>query len=305
MRVMITGAAGFAGRLVLREFAARGWTPAAYDLHAAAAKGGPDCRPLDIRDAEAVRAAVREAAPDAVLHLAALSFVPVGWSHPALTFSVNTLGVVHLLEAVRAEAPSARTLVVTSSEVYGWSSTSETITEDAPLKPETLYGVSKAAADTAARIYASRYNLPVMVARPCNHIGPGQNEEFVVPGFARQVARLAASRGEGAVKVGNLESRRDFVDAHDVARAYALILEKGRPGRAYNIGSGRDYAIGDVLHTLFRIAGIEPKIETDPARFRPADRRPLMDIGRARTELGWVPERTLEQSLRDVLAACS
>ncbi len=302
MRVLITGAAGFVGQMACRAFAARGWTPLPYDLHSDPDSGKPGMSLLDIRDEESVRSAVREARPDAALHLAALSFVPVGWTHPALTFSVNTLGVVHLLEALRAEAPAVRTLVVTSSEVYGWAVTSsEAITENAPLRPETLYGVSKAAADSAARIYAARYNMPVMVARPCNHIAPGQNEEFVVPSFAKQVAHLADGRQKDAVKVGNLASRRDFVDARDVVEAYASILEKGRAGQAYNIGSGRDYAIGEVLETLFRLAGIEPKTENDPSRFRPADRRPLMDISLARNELGWKPERTLEQSLGDVL----
>ncbi len=145
--------------------------------------------------------------------------------------------------------------------------------------------------------------MDVMTARPLNHIGPGQSDQFVVTAFARQLAALRAAAGADPVMyVGNLDTRRDFTDVRDVARAYRLLLEQGRPGHAYNIASGRLVTIRALLDQLCTCAGIRPRIEIDPQRYRPADETPVLATSRLRDHVGWRPEFALEETLRDVYA---
>jgi GDP-4-dehydro-6-deoxy-D-mannose reductase len=177
------------------------------------------------------------------------------------------------------------------------------LSEDAALLPENPYAVSKVAADLTTLLYARRYNVPFMTARPANHIGPKQSTDFVVPAFASQVAAIAAGKRDPLMKVGNLESDREFTDVRDVCLAYRLILEKGTPGRAYNIATGRFVKIRFILEELCRQAGVTPKLETDPALFRPTDSQARLDTTRLRTETGWQPRFTLEQTLKDILAS--
>jgi GDP-4-dehydro-6-deoxy-D-mannose reductase len=162
--------------------------------------------------------------------------------------------------------------------------------------------VSKAAADQAARLYARHQGLHVVVARPFNHIGPGQQPPFAVPSFVRQLRDVAAGRA-AEVRVGNLDARRDFTDVRDVVRAYRLLLERGRPGEAYNIASGRRIAVRDVFDRLCRKLGVEPRIVSDPGLFRPADDSPLLDTRKLRHDTAWAPERDLDATLTDILAS--
>ena len=192
-------------------------------------------------------------------------------------------------------------LVVTSAEVYGSHPAPAPLAEDAPYRPDNIYGVAKAAADHAALLYAAHHRLDVMVARPSNHIGAGQSKDFVSSSFASQLAAIAAGAAP-RMRVGNLDQRRDFTDVRDVARAYALLLERGRAGLAYNIASGRMIPVRDILDTLCDIARVRPQVEVDPALFRPNENRPSYDTARIRAHVGWQPEIPLRQTLETVYA---
>jgi GDP-4-dehydro-6-deoxy-D-mannose reductase len=257
----------------------------------------------DIGDEKALAEAVGHIRPDGCVHLAGIAFVPKGWTHPNLVQSVNVIGTVNLLEAFRKAAPKARVLVVSTSQVYGNQPRGAPMDEDAPLAPESPYAVSKMAADLMTLLYARRYGMHTMTARPSNHIGPGQSSDFVVPAFAAQVAAIAAGRSEPLMRVGNLESEREFTDVRDVAFAYRLLVEKGRGGFAYNIATDRFVKIGYILDTLCTFAGVKPKLETDPKLFRPTDAPPHLSTRRLIADTGWEPRVTLEQTLQDVLAA--
>ncbi len=301
MRVLITGAGGFVGRHLVPEFLAGGDDVITFDAQAELdVPGGPRHIAGDIRDSEALRRAVDRTAPDACVHLAALSFVPAGWTEPARMFEVNVIGTVNLLDAFRRSGIPARILVVSSAEVYGHEPRGRPVREDDPLSPSNIYAVTKAAADEAALLLAKRHGLHIIVARPGNNIGPGQRSEFVVPSFAGQLAKMARSGAERVLRTGNLESGRDFVDVRDVARAYRLLLQKGRPGLAYNIGSGRETRIRELLESLETISGVRPRVEHDPERFRPEDHHPILDVGRIKADTGWAPALSLDQTLRDV-----
>lgn len=302
MRILVTGSRGFVGRHVQNNLHAAGHET--LDLIIAAERPARNAHEYegDICDANRMRSLVRDLRPDACLHLAGVAFVPVAWSKPEFVFEVNVQGTLNVLDAFRAEAPEARLLVISSAEVYGLQNCQRPLTEQDPMNPENLYAVSKQAADLTALLYTRRYGMAVMTARPCNHIGPGQSADFVVPAFARQVNEIASGRSEPRIRVGNLESTREFLDVRDVVEAYRLILEKGHPGMAYNVGAGGSVRIGLLLEKLCRIAGVQPQLEVDAQRFRPTDARPVLDATRLRDHTGWQPRYTLDQTLADALA---
>jgi GDP-4-dehydro-6-deoxy-D-mannose reductase len=301
MRVLVTGAGGFAGKHVLADLARHGHDTVAL-FHRSPADAGVPAESLhaDVTDPAALADAVAASAADACIHLAAVTFVPDGTTDPARMFSVNLMGTLHLLEAFREHRPEARILVVSTSHVYGTIRRERPVCEDDPLIPQSLYAVSKAAADQTALEYAGDFEMNVITARPQNHIGPGQDARFVVPAFATQLKAIAAGSAEPELRVGNLESEREFLHVHDVVRAYRLLLENGTPGEAYNIARGRPVAIGEILNTLCRIAGVEPEVKTDTDIYRPADSCPLLDIAKIDVDARWRPEIDMETTLRDV-----
>ena len=305
MHIWVTGAAGFAGRHVCAELKRGG-----HELT------GVDCAPdpaddrcarwhqLDITDPGAVSACVRANRPEACLHLAGVAHVPAGWNRPQQVMQINVSGTLNLLEAIRTVSPSARVLVVTSSEVYGRSPRPAPLHEEDALLPTNLYGVSKMAADCATRLYHGRYGLPTLTARPQNHIGPGQSNAFVVTAFAEQLAQMTGlPPQEQILRVGNLDAQRDFTDVRDMARAYHLLLTKGRPGEAYNIATGRNISIRSVLEQLCERAGFHPRLEIDPDRYRPADNPPVLAVDKITADTGWSPAIPLEQTLSDIYAS--
>ncbi len=305
MRVLVTGARGFVGSHILRDFTAAGHEVWSLIHVTEQPCRTPYERAADISDTAAVEAIVRELRPEACLHLAGIAFVPLGWTQPDLVFNVNVQGTINVLEALRRHAPSARMLAVSSSQIYGNQPTERPVREDDTPRPDSPYGVSKLAADLTTLLYARRYGLQTMTARPCNHIGPGQNPDFAVPSFARQVAAIAAGQAEPVMRVGNLDSLREFMDVRDVAAAYRLLLERGVPGRAYNVANGGCIRVGLLLETLCTLADIAPRIEVDPDKFRPTDAQPPLDASRLRADTGWHPAYTLEHTLADVLATCT
>jgi GDP-4-dehydro-6-deoxy-D-mannose reductase len=300
VRVVVTGATGFVGGHLLAALRAAGHEPVAL--------GGPHDPPpaiaVDLLDSAAVRDVVAGAAPDAIVHLAGQAFVPLSVVDPLGTLAVNATGTAHVLEAARAVR--ARVLVVSSAEVYGIQRPERMpLDETAVLRPGNAYAASKVAAETYALAWHRSYGLDVVVARPFNHIGPGQDERFVVASFARQLADIAGG-APPLLRVGNLEAQRDFLDVRDVAAAYVLLLANGRAGEVYNICSGRPVAIREVLRQLITIARVPVEIRDDPERMRSSD-LPILsgDATKLRAETGWEPQYSLAASLRDIYEAAS
>lgn len=285
MRALVTGADGFVGRHLVPRLAAAGFEVRASDLE------------LDVADAAAVSAVVRELEPGLIVHLAAISSVPDAARDPGLTYRVNFLGTRSVLEAAARHADGARVLLVSSADAYGSTTPGGApFDEAAPLRPGSSYARTKAAADLLGGAYAAR-GLDVMRIRSFNHTGPGQTASFVLPSFAKQAVEIAAGRREPRLRVGNLDSARDFLDVQDVVEAYLRLADRQTPAGIYNVASGHSVRIGDALESILRIAGATAEIEVDPERFRPTDFA-VGDAARLHEATGWEPRIAFEDTLR-------
>jgi GDP-4-dehydro-6-deoxy-D-mannose reductase len=288
-RVLVTGASGFAGRHLVDACAAAGdeVVPA------------PPSSAVDLRDADAARRVVAGARPDVVYHLAAQAHVGRSWEDPAGTVEGNLAMTLNVLDAVRAAAPDAVVLLIGSGEVYGPPATLPT-SEDAPLRPQNPYAVSKASGDLLGGMYADAHGLRVVRARAFNHSGPGQEPIYAIANFAKQVA-AGIDAGEDPVNVviGNPDTRRDFTDVRDIVRAYRMLAARGESG-AFNICSGVAHSARELLAALGRVTGVQIGFEVDCARVRAHE---VMEVRgsfeRLREATGWAPEIPLDTTLAD------
>ena len=292
MRALVTGASGFAGRHLVQACTAAGDEVA----EASRATG------VDLLDPGRARAAVAEARPAVVYHLAGLAHAGASWEDPAGHLARNVALALNVLDAVRAEAPEATVVMAGSGEVYGPPDTLP-VTEDVPLRPQNPYAVSKASADLLAGFYADAHGLRIIRARPFNHAGPGQEPGYAIASFARQAA-AAVEAGRDPIRIvsGNPDTRRDYTDVRDVVRAYRLLAERAEPG-IYNVCSGRSVSARELLDALARAAGAGLEHQVDPALVRAHE---VMEVRgsheRLRQATGWEPEIPLERTLADTVA---
>ena len=290
MRALITGGGGFVGHHLGELLRAAGDQVVSVDLE------------VDVADPGAIRAAVAEARPEAIYHLAALTHVGESWDFPAEVLRVNVLGTASVLAAARAEPEPPVVLVVSSAEVYGSVAPDELpIDETMPLRPLSPYAASKAAAEQLALQAWRGYGQPVIVVRPFNHIGPGQAPTFAVSALAKRIVEAQRS-GSSTVAAGTLTARRDFTDVRDVVRAYRSLVVEGTTGEIYNVCSGHDIAVSEVAYRLCALAGADVELVDDPTLVRSVDLPVLRgDYGRLAADTGWKPEIPFDDTLADVL----
>ena len=308
MRVLITGAGGFVGRHLSARLGSV--QPRARLIGTTLApdetvhESVNDLYWIDLKDYAKVRKLLAKCRPDAIYHLAAQAFVPRSFEYPWETLENNIRAQLNLIRACLELEIRPRILIVSSAEIYGASQPEQLpLDEDTAISPTNPYSVSKVAQDMLGLQYFLSHKLPIMRARPFNHIGPGQNERFVAPAFARQIASIEEGQAEAVIYVGNLESKRDFTDVRDIVRAYQLIVEKGQPGEAYNIASGVSRSIRHLLDTLLGLTDTKIEVRVDPARLRPVDVPEIRgDSSKLRRHTGWQPALSFEQTLHDVLA---
>jgi GDP-4-dehydro-6-deoxy-D-mannose reductase len=290
VKALVTGGDGFVGRHLLEHLRACGDEAVGVDH---------EC---DVTDAPSVLAMLQVVRPDAIYHLAALTAVGASWSNPVEFTRVNVLGTKNVLAAASEAVPAASVVLVSSSDVYGVVRPEDLpLVESFRVAPANPYASSKVEAEHVAHDAVRERNQRVVIARPFNHLGPGQSTDFVVPAI---VNRLLQARADGAdeIVVGDLSTRRDFSDVRDVVRAYRLLTERGVRGEVYNIASGTDVGLFDIAQRL--IAEIAPHVRlvTDESLIRPVEvpvsRGSYEKIRRATK---WHPTVTLDATLRDVI----
>ena len=300
--ILVTGAAGFAGSHLLDRLAGGGGA----DVLGWHRPGGSPPRDVagvrweavDLLDSRQVSAAIARARPSAVYHCAGEAHVGRAWDATESAFAINVRGTHNLLQALEAAGGSALVLVPSSALVYETSDRAHSETH--PIVPASPYALSK----LAQEMLASRTNGPltVTIARPFNHFGPRQDPFFAASGWARRIADIEAGRWAPEIAVGNLDAQRDLTDVRDTVRAYQLILERGRPGRPYNICTGHAIMIRELLDRLLARARVSIDVKVDPARYRPNDTPVLLgDPSRLRDELGWTPSIPFDRTLDDLL----
>lgn len=243
MKALIIGGGGFVGRYLAEHLVQDcGWETFLTKLPKENVEvEGCEAYYLDILDKDAVEALLVRLKPDAILHLAAQSSVAYSWKNPQLTADINIHGCLNVLDAVRSVPGYApKILLIGSGEEYGvLPENTSLVSETTPVHPANPYAITKLAQNLFGELYAKAYDMHIMMVRAFNHIGPGQLPQFVVSDFCKQVAEISAGVREPVMRVGNLTAARDFTDVRDVVRAYSLLIEHGRSGEVYNVGSGR------------------------------------------------------------------
>ena len=299
---LVTGAAGFAGSHLVDHLLEHEPRIAAWGNPAGRSQSnrhGPDrvqWSAVDMTDAEGVAQGIEKLRPSAIYHCAGVADVQTSWTDSARALRINVMGTEALLRGVQQAGLDITVLVTGSALVYRPST--DALTEDSPLGPSTPYGVSKLAQEMLALGRGGR----VIVTRSFNHAGPRQSAAYVTSSFARQIAEAEAGRREPVLRVGNLDARRDITDVRDTVRAYRCLLERGRPGTAYNVCRGEAFRIADLMDALIRLARVAIRVEVDSSRLRPSDNPVVLGSpARIRRETGWEPRIGIEQTLAELL----
>jgi GDP-4-dehydro-6-deoxy-D-mannose reductase len=309
-RVLITGGTGFVGSFLVAELlgaAAAGEYE--VELHVTAF-GSPvqiETQPprsvqihyLDLNDRLATAQLIEKIQPTHVYHLAAMAAVGSSFDQTEMVLKNNISLQVSVLDALRSHASAARTLIISSGELYAGSITSaDPVAESTQILPTNPYAVSKATQELLAYAYYRSYQLPIIRVRPFNHTGPGQSLAFVVPALTQQI--VAVERGQAdSVHVGNLGTVRDFTDVRDVVRAYALLMQVGKVGEVYNVASGVGVSIQDIFTKLCARSSANITTSQDEARLRPSDSPVIVGDATRVRQLGWTPTISLDQTLTD------
>ena len=293
--ILVTGASGFVGS-TLFAMAARGELDA-QDRFLPLADG------VDLRQPALLHDALKGTRYDAVIHLAAISFVPESIERPTETYEINLHGTINLLEALKQHGFSGAFLYVSSGDVYGAVPPEALpVTEERIPRPRNPYAAAKLAAEAYCCQASVTSGLRVLVARPFNHIGAGQSERFFLPAMARQIVEVKQGRRAPHIEAGNIDVTRDFSDVRDVVHAYLRLLASGRSGEVYNVCSGIERNVGEVLRRMLELARVAADIKVAEEKLRPNEQKRHCGSNRKLCDdTGWRPRIPFDQSLRDLL----
>jgi GDP-4-dehydro-6-deoxy-D-mannose reductase len=306
---LITGVTGFAGSYLAEELLHNGFDVAGTVYNSEPTDNIETIKdrlrlfPLDVLDKTWCRRLVARLRPDYIFHLAAIASVSESFRNETLTFEINFNGTINMLSACVGMKRLKKFVFVGSSDSYGLvGSKGRALTEEQPFNPVSPYGISKAAAEYACRHFFRQHRLPVVIVRAFNHSGPRQNDSYVIPAFARQIAAIEAGRQRPVIKVGDLSARRDLSDVRDVVCGYRLAARKGKAGDVYQLCSGRAVAISRVLEMMLAMSDRVITVKVDRKRMRKSDLPVLRGSRRKATQqLGFRSRYKLKDTLRNTL----
>jgi GDP-4-dehydro-6-deoxy-D-mannose reductase len=300
-KILVTGVNGFVGLHLAKELNDNGYTVIGVGGKIGT-KDVPDnvedYNELDLTDPEQA-AKIDFNDIDGVVHLAGLAAVGPSFDSPMLYVGVNVGIEVNLFETALKQNVKPKFLIISSGTLYD-AKADLPLKETSPVDPNSPYAVSKLGQEEMAMYYETR-GFECVIARPFNHIGPGQGLGFIVPDLSKQVVDYQKGLTQ-EVLVGNLEAQRDYTDVRDIARAYRLLLEKGESGELYNVCSGKALSGHQILDELLSLVDKKPEVKQDPTRLRPSDTPVLYGSNEKISEhTGWQPEINISQTLKDVM----
>lgn len=288
--LLLVGGSGFVGKH-LRS---------ALETRFAVASTGRD---VDVRDLNQLQTFVSRVQPDMVVHLAAVTTLRESFANPQDTYDINFLGSLNVLMALRKSNFAGRMVFVSSSEVYGLLADSDLPISEARLsKPLSPYAVAKIAAEALCYQWSQTEKFEIVIARPFNHIGPGQSDRFAISDFGKQIAAIKLGLAAPVMHVGDIDTTRDFTDVRDIVAAYHLLLQQGDNGETYNVCSGTERTIRSLIERMCQLAGVVVELRTDPARFRPSEQRRVRGSNQKLSDAtGWMPAHKIDQTLMDTV----
>lgn len=296
-KVLIFGASGFVGNYLVNEFLSYNYIVFGADMVSPVANI-PFFK-VDLTNYDAVYNLIEISKPDIIINLAAISSVAKSWEYPQETVSINVIGSLNILESVKTLNRNIKVMFVGSSEEY--ESSDSILSEESKLNANNPYGISKITQEQFVKIYKEQYNMIVFYVRSFNHTGIGQNDNFVLPSFCKQIARIEKSGKDGIISVGNLKAKRDFSDVRDVVKAYRMIVEKGNCNEVYNVGSGLAYSIKEMLEYIISLCNHHITVKIDPVKVRPIDTLYICcDNTKLKNELNWNADFTIFDTLQEM-----
>lgn len=313
-RMLITGCSGFVSRHFLNyliennlsyEVLGVDVNPPKFAMEDYAPTLAMTFEQVNLLDKEAVEDMIATFRPDYILHLASFSSVAYSWQHPADCFMNNTSIFLNVTEALRKhDLCDCRLLSVGSSEEYGDVKKEELpLREDMPLVPVNPYAVARVSQEMMAKVLADSFGMQIMLTRSFNHMGPFQDERFVIPSFVRRILDIAESGAKsGEIETGDTSIVRDFVDVRDVVRAYYRLLLDGKAGEVYNICGEKGVSLAEVVDQIADIVGVSVTTRVNPDFVRPGDNQVVIGSAeKIRQDIGWTAEIPLRQTLMDMI----
>jgi GDP-4-dehydro-6-deoxy-D-mannose reductase len=303
--ILIIGGAGFVGNYLIDHIQKNcTWSINVTKIPIEKIKyKGINIYDLNILNKDNISLLLKQVNPDYIFHLAAQSSVALSWKKPLLTVDVNIKGSINILDSIRDLDYKPRILFIGSGEEYGHIKPEESpINEKNMVRPGNIYAATKVSQNIIGKIYSDAYDMDIISVRAFNHIGPNQAPLFVVADFCKQVAEIEIGLKAPVIKVGNLSAKRDFTDVRDVVRAYVMLIEHGKKGETYNIGSGHAVEINEILNEILKMSKIEIEKEIDENKIRPVD-IPIIeaDIKKLQETIKWKPEIPLRTTLKETL----
>ncbi len=302
-KIIITGINGFVGYYLAKKFLSEKWEVIGIDLHSE-----PKYKDLkikykqvDILNSEKIFHIIEEVNPDKICHLAGITFVPTSIENPMLTIDVNIKGFLNILNAVKEVSQNTKILFVSSAEVYGNKMNKGCFSEEDKLNPQNPYAITKATSEYFCRFYKEKYNLNIVIARPFNHIGPGQSPVFVISDFAKQIAMIENNLKPPIIKVGNLKNKKPFLNVKDVVNAYYLLLTKDTSHFIYNISNSHSYSIEELLNILISFSKKQISVQVDPSKYRKITYDVKGCIDKITSELNWQIKYDIKSTLLEIL----
>lgn len=305
MKVLVTGAGGFVGKYLVDNLIKNNCDVVAIGVNNGKHINNCGIRShvINILDYTVLEETFRIEKPDAVIHLAAISNVPISWDNPAVTIDVNVKGAVNVFLALANTNPNGIMLNIGSSDEYGLTAKKGIpLTEDMLCQPQNPYSISKYCTEQMLLQLSKKYGTKVISTRSFNHFGPGQATGFAIPDFASQIVKIERGKQEPIIKVGDLSASRDFTYVEDVVEAYMALIMNDVESGVYNICSNKGRRIEDILFDLLKLSDVNIKVEIDSRKLRPVE-VPLFvgDYNKIEKATGWQPKCDYLESIRKVM----